>query len=108
MKFTLSAQVPFSFLSVVNSHGWRQLAPFSYEENSNTLSYILWLSNGRVVELQLRDGVDGVSVEAEKLERNERREAAQKVTWMFGLNLDFSRFYAASGRGKFVDDPRAA
>src|ERR1041385_8448794 len=97
MKFTLAARKPFNFLSVVNSHGWRQLAPFSYDENSHTLCYILRLSNGRVIELKLRDGgTDGIIVETDKLDKAERKEVADKVTWMFGLDLDFSRFYAAS------------
>jgi 3-methyladenine DNA glycosylase/8-oxoguanine DNA glycosylase len=96
MKFTLSAQPPFNFLSVVNSHGWRQLAPFSYDETTNTLCYILRLSNARVIELKMRDVTDGVSVETEKLDRAERKEVANKVIWMFGLDMDFSRFYAAS------------
>lgn len=96
MKFTLSARPPFNFLSVVDSHGWRQLAPFSYDETTNTLCYILRLSNGRVIELNVREAGDGVSVETDKLDRMERKEVADKVTWMFGLDLDFSRFYAAS------------
>jgi 3-methyladenine DNA glycosylase/8-oxoguanine DNA glycosylase len=99
MKFSLSARPPFHFLSVVNSHGWRQLAPFSYDENTNTLGYLLRISNGRVVELKVRDGADadGVRVETEKLDSSERREVKEKVTWMFGLDMDFSLFYAASG-----------
>jgi 3-methyladenine DNA glycosylase/8-oxoguanine DNA glycosylase len=99
MKFALPARLPFNFLSVVNSHGWRQLAPFSYDEDSHTLCYVLRLANGRVIELKIRDGAhaDGVSVETEKLEALERREVKEKVTWMFGLDMDFSRFYAASG-----------
>jgi 3-methyladenine DNA glycosylase/8-oxoguanine DNA glycosylase len=96
MKFALRARKPFNFTSVVNSHGWRQLAPFSYHENTNTLSYLMQLGNARVVELKLRDGKDGVIVETEKLERTERREVTEKVTWMFGLDMDFSHFYAAS------------
>ncbi len=76
MKFTLPARKPFSFLSVVNSHGWHQLVPFSYDENSNTLCYILRLSNGRVIELRLHNGGDGVVVETEKLNRTERAEVA--------------------------------
>jgi 3-methyladenine DNA glycosylase/8-oxoguanine DNA glycosylase len=96
MKFTLSARPPFNFLSVVNSHGWRQLAPFSYDEDTNTLGYILRLSNGRVVELKLREGKDGVSVETQKLDKTERKEVAENVTWMLGLDMDFSTFYAAS------------
>ena len=35
-------------------------------------------------------------VETEKLDQVERREVADKVTWMFGLEMDFSLFYAAS------------
>ena len=97
MKFSLSARPPFNFLSVINSHGWRQLAPFSYDETTSTLSYVLRLSNGHVIELNLRDAVEGVRVETEKLDRVERREVADKVTWMFGLDMDFSLFYAASG-----------
>jgi 3-methyladenine DNA glycosylase/8-oxoguanine DNA glycosylase len=97
MKFSLSARKPFNFLSVVNSHGWRQLAPFSYDEDTNTLVYILRLTNGRVVELKIREGVEGVIVETEKLDPAERKEVKEKVTWMFGLDMDFTRFYAASG-----------
>lgn len=96
MRFSLSARPPFNFTSVVNSHGWRQLAPFSYEENTNTLGYILRLSNGRVVELKLRGAPDGVSVETETLDRTERKEVTDKVTWMFGLDMDFARFYHSS------------
>jgi 3-methyladenine DNA glycosylase/8-oxoguanine DNA glycosylase len=96
MKLTLSARPPFNFLSVVNSHGWRQLAPFSYDENTNTLSNVLRLSSGRVVELKLRDGGDGVIVETEKLNKTERKEVEDNITWMFGLDMDFSLFYAAS------------
>jgi 3-methyladenine DNA glycosylase/8-oxoguanine DNA glycosylase len=98
VKFTLSAHQPFNFLSVVNSHGWRQLAPFSYDESNNTLFYVLRLSTGRVVELKFRDGAnaDGVSVETEKLDATERKEVKEKAAWIFGLDLDFARFYAAA------------
>lgn len=95
-KLTLPARKPFNFTSVVNSHGWRQLAPFSYDETTNTLGYTLQLANGRVVQLALRDGSDDLIVETDRLDRTERREVVDKVTWMFGLDMDFSRFYAAS------------
>ena len=96
MKFPLSARSPFNFISVVNSHGWRQLAPFSYDEDNHTLRYILRLSSGRVIELKFHDGTEGVIVETEKLDTSERREVKEKASWIFGLDLDFSRFYAAS------------
>ena len=97
MKFSLSARLPFNFLPVVNSHGWRQLVPFSYDENNNILFYVLRLSNGRVIKLGLSDGTEGVIVETEKLDKTERKEVTDAVSWMLGLEMDFARFYAASG-----------
>ena len=94
----LPARRPFNFSSVVNSHGWLQLAPFSHDESTNTLGYILQLSNGRVIELKFRDAVDGVKVETEKLDKAEQKEVKDKVNWMFGLDMDFARFYHASHR----------
>jgi 3-methyladenine DNA glycosylase/8-oxoguanine DNA glycosylase len=96
MKFSLSARPPFNFLSVVNSHGWRQLVPFSYDENNNILFYVLRLSNGRVIKLGLSDGTEGVIVETEKLDKTERKEVTDAISWILGLEMDFARFYAAS------------
>lgn len=92
----LPARKPFHFDSVINSHGWCQLAPFSYDKAANILGYTLRLSNGRVVELMICDGKDGVRVETDKLKKSEQNEVADAVNWMFGLDMDFSRFYAAS------------
>ena len=96
MKFDLPARPPFNFLSVVRSHGWFQLAPFHFDEQTNTLHYILQLSSRRVVELKLRESAKGVHVETERLNSPEKKEVTNKVTWMFGLDMDFSAFYAAT------------
>ena len=90
------ARQPFNFHSVVNSHGWVQLAPFQMDEQSGTLSYTDRLRNGRVLELRMREGPKGVQVEIPGgLSKAERTEIASKVSWMFGLDLDFSGFYRA-------------
>ncbi len=67
-----------------------------FDEESNTLHYVLQLANGRVIELKMREAADGVAVATEKLEKVERKEVTDKVKWMFDLDSDFSRFYAAS------------
>jgi len=98
MQFNLSAHLPFRFLSVVKSHGWLQLAPFAFDEETSTLSYIDRLSNGRVLEYQISETADGVTVKTGKLTKAEQAEVSERVTWMLGLDLDFSAFYAASQR----------
>jgi len=98
MQFYLSARLPFRFLSVIKSHGWVQLAPFVFNEASATLNYIDRLSNGRVLEYQITEQDDGVTVKTGKLMKKEQDEVVQRVTWMLGLDLDFSAFYVASKR----------
>jgi 3-methyladenine DNA glycosylase/8-oxoguanine DNA glycosylase len=96
MQFDLPARAPFRFLSVVKSHGWTQLAPFTFDEESSSLSYIDQLSNGRVLEYRLAEAAGGVKVATGRLTKAELAEVSDHVTWMLGLDLDFSAFYAAS------------
>lgn len=110
MQFKLRAQPPFALRPVVSSHGWVQLSPFELIENqddssevgknsrlnhaqSPLLSYIDRFSNGRVVEYRINEVPGGVQVQTEKLEKAEKAEAAQRITWMLGLDMDFSDFY---------------
>jgi 3-methyladenine DNA glycosylase/8-oxoguanine DNA glycosylase len=96
-SFTLSARQPFNFESVVNSHGWVQLAPFRFDEGRGTLFYTDALANGRLLEYAIREAPKGVLVETRgRLGKSERNEIADKVTWMLGLDLDFSSFYKAA------------
>ena len=94
MKLNFPARKPFNFTSVVNSHGWLQLAPFHFE--NEVLSYVDHLSTNRVVEYRISPSPDGVQVETDKLTEAERKEVKDKVAWMFGLDMDFSHFYATS------------
>lgn len=96
MEFTLPARKPFNFLSVVNSHGWIQLAPFHFDETSPALFYVDHLSSGRVVEYRISASSDGAHVETDKLDKAEQKEVMDRITWMFGLDMDFSAFHAAS------------
>ena len=98
MKFNLLARPPFRFLSVVHSHGWVQMAPFAFDEASATLTYTDRLSNGRVLDYQITDSDNGVTVKTGKSTKTEQGEVTQRVTWMLGLDMDFSAFYAASKR----------
>lgn len=95
--FKLTARQPFNYRSVVDSHGWRQLAPFSFDESTSMLSYVLRLSNGRVMDLKIREADSGVSVETKgRLSRPEAHEVREAVGWMFALDADYSAFYRAA------------
>ena len=90
----LSARKPFNFHSVVNSHGWLQLAPFRFDETRQVLFYTDRLANGRLLEYRMSAAPEGIKVETRgKLSKPERNEVAEKVTWMFGLDQDFTPFY---------------
>jgi 3-methyladenine DNA glycosylase/8-oxoguanine DNA glycosylase len=95
LKLTLSARPPFSFSSVVDSHGWVSLVPFSKDARTGGLARVERLASGRVVEMRLHEAPGGVSVQvADPLSQAERDEIACKVEWMLGLGQDFSAFYA--------------
>ena len=110
MQLTLSARRPFNFHSVVNSHGWLQLAPFRFNEDSGILFYTDRLVNGRVIEYRMSASPDGVSVNLNgRLNRSERDEIVEKVSWIFGLDQDFTHFYrVARGEPKLRKARRLA
>jgi 3-methyladenine DNA glycosylase/8-oxoguanine DNA glycosylase len=94
MEFELSARPPFSLSTVVNSHGWARLAPFGAHD-AGALTYVDRLASGRVVELLIREATGGVNVALDGgVSPAERDEVAGRVTWMLGLDQEFSDFYA--------------
>jgi 3-methyladenine DNA glycosylase/8-oxoguanine DNA glycosylase len=97
MRLTLPAQQPFIFHNAVRSHGWYQMAPFEYNEEAGLLGYVLRLESGRVLELTIRAAPGGIRIDtSEKLTRAESRSLTEKITWMFGLEMDFTGFYEAA------------
>lgn len=99
MQFTLSARPPFNFRSVLQSHGWGQCLPFRLDEPNGRLAYTLRLSKGRVIDLDISETPGGIQVQTSQLAPAEKKEVSSVLTWMFGLDLDLSRFYEAI-RGK--------
>ncbi len=94
MHLTLNARQPFNFHSVVQSHGWVQLAPFRLDEDDFVLSYVDRLANGRVVEYRICEAPGGVTVDARgRFSKAEQQEVTSKVHWMLALDQDFSLFY---------------
>jgi 3-methyladenine DNA glycosylase/8-oxoguanine DNA glycosylase len=94
MEIYLSARPPFSLSAVIQSHGWYRLAPFHHHSKSGALGYTHRLHTGRVVLLAIHEGQVGVRVEIpDQIEEDEVSQIAVDVTWMLGLDQDFSEFY---------------
>ena len=98
MHFTLDARQPFRLKSVIRSHGWYQLAPFEEELDGTRLHIIMRLTNGHVIEPAIGEFEGGVSVAiTAELTPEEKQELSKTVTWMLGLDQDFSTFYELAG-----------
>lgn len=109
MELFLPARQPFDFLSVIHSHGWVQLAPFAFDKETAILTYTDRLSSGRVLEYQISAAPGGVGIQTENITQTEQAEVSERVAWMFGLEMDFSAFYAAArGEPKLAHAERTA
>jgi len=99
MQIELPARLPFSLPAVVRSHGWIQLAPFESLGDLGAFRYVDLLSSGKVVELRLNPAPSGVSLSVDAdLLPSDTEEIQGKLTWMLGLDQDFSDFYALASR----------
>jgi 3-methyladenine DNA glycosylase/8-oxoguanine DNA glycosylase len=95
MSLQLSARPPFSLTSVIQSHGWAQLAPYDLDAESGDLSYVYRLETGRIVDLQINEISAGVKIDlSDQINEDEKTEINQRVNWMLGLDQDFSAFYS--------------
>jgi 3-methyladenine DNA glycosylase/8-oxoguanine DNA glycosylase len=104
LNLELPARPPFSLATAVHSHGWVQLAPFGEDRAAGVLHCVIHLDSGRVVALEVREGGPGVQVSPDTtLTGDEAAEVGRTVTWMLGLDQDFTDFYALAG-----DEPKLA
>lgn len=95
MYLELAACGPFSLSAVVKSHGWIQLVPFGEDADTAALTYVGHLASGRIVELSIHESDGGVRVDVEaSLDEAEQVDLTRQVTWMLGLDQDFTPFYA--------------
>ena len=95
MEFTLPVQPPFSLPSVLSSHGWVQLAPFTSEAPYQAFSYAGHLSDGSVFSWHVQPSDEGVLVTVDReLNEAQRAEVIRQLGWMLDLERDLTHFYA--------------
>ncbi len=96
MKFTIPTPVDFSFYETVHAHGWRDLAPFQWDEKTQTLSRTE-LCGGLVCFLEMRAaGTDELEVETDvEGDRAEiKSEIERKVRRILQMDVAIAEFHA--------------
>ena len=90
---TIHIETPpdFSFLECINSHGWRQLAPFSWDADTHTLERVEEFGSDIVAMLTIRDAGDVVGVDVGGDARGD--EIVRRVRHMLQLDLPMDGFH---------------
>jgi 3-methyladenine DNA glycosylase/8-oxoguanine DNA glycosylase len=111
---------PFDLVLTVRSHGWYDLAPWSWDEERRVLGRPLALAGGRVVNAEVADSGHGLAfraLAAGRLSTAEAREARAQLVTCLALDEDLEPFRLraaaleaerAAGRGKDLPDLRWA
>lgn len=96
--FIVTTASQFDFRATVLSHGWLMLPPFSWDEDSATLSYLLQTASGEIQRLQMSGVEGGVKVDlpdCERLNPALQAEISTAVKRIFSIDWDLSAFYQA-------------
>ncbi len=109
----VAAEPPFSFSTVVRSHGWYDLPPFRFDAEDRSLALTV-AGAGRSAQIRFREADGEIEVEGPAFSADERRAAAARV---FSLGVDLRPFVAsaaedpdlswavARGAGRFLRAP---
>lgn len=97
MQILLKTPPDFNYAATIGSHGWRRLAPFSYDDTKGILTRIEQLNDGTLVKLSLQEAhendvlihVDGVDA----INMSQQTEIERRVSRWLSLHWDLSAFY---------------
>jgi 3-methyladenine DNA glycosylase/8-oxoguanine DNA glycosylase len=77
----------------VRSHGWIQMPPFM-ETPDHGLAYVIRLTTGKVLRFEVHAVDQHLRVDiSDRLTSAENAELNTTITWMLGIDQDFSEFY---------------
>ena len=98
MNLTLPSPTSFNLAAVVRSHGWIQMPPFS-ETPDHGLSYVIRLDTGAILRFEVHADGENLRMDTScQLSAEEQSELIPTVTWMLGLDQDFTEFYTLASQ----------
>src|SRR5688500_11075323 len=95
---TLPTPADFDFIKTVDSHGWRDLAPFRYDKDTQTLFRRHRLADGMPVDWQVLNTPEGLHILVESemlLSEAACTEIEQAAARVFALDWTLMPFYEA-------------
>jgi 3-methyladenine DNA glycosylase/8-oxoguanine DNA glycosylase len=97
MNFNLDLPPDFSFAQTLLAHGWRQLPPFSCDDETRTLHRVELLADGRVVQITMVPvGEDRLQVALSDVANQEEITGIVRRILQLDLPIDSFHAYCAS------------
>ncbi len=106
---TLLLSVPsgFQYQQVIHSHGWFHLKPHTWDSDTQSLGYVVQLSDLSVWHVTIQPATNGLTAELDggtiDLTPARRTEIESRIRWMLRLDEDLTAFYAMC-----ADQPKLA
>ena len=94
MQIILTTGMDFSFTETLTAHGWHCLAPFLWDEDTQTLEHTQEMDGGAVVRLRLRASEGRLTIDADGSGHEHKAEIACRVRRMLQLDLPLDFFHA--------------
>ena len=96
MEINIPVPKDFNFKRTANSHGWRELLPFEFDEKSWTLARVLDLKDAPPVTVKVNEALGALRVSvAGRLSKRAAESVTRDVRHMFRLDDDMQEFYGA-------------
>lgn len=96
MQISIPTQRGFNFKRTMISHGWSELVPFEFDQNTWTLTRVIDLGNASPVTVKITGTKRELRVDASsRLTRTAERTITRDVRHMFRLDDDMAAFYGA-------------
>lgn len=96
MEINIPVPVDFNFKRTAISHGWCELLPFEFDQQSWTMTRVLDVGDGQPVTVSINEAKRAIRVNtSRRLLKREAERVTRDVRHMFRLDDDMQEFYGA-------------